>query len=132
MIGLDTNVLIRLFVDDPSNRAQVAVARRFVSQAKEPIRISLVVVVEAVWTLRRQFGVRKAGLLQFLNLLLDDRRFQIESRAAIEDALDAYGRSSLDYADCLIERTNEAAGVSRTYTFDRAACARRHFALLEA
>ena len=95
------------------------------------MRISLVVVVEAIWTLRRQFGVKKAGLLRFLNMILDNGRFQVENRVIVEDALEAYGRSRLDYADCLIEEANKAAGVRTTYTFDRTACSRRHFSLLD-
>jgi predicted nucleic-acid-binding protein len=130
MIGLDTNVLIRLFVDDP-NRGQVEAARRLARETTEPIRISVVVLIESIWTLRRHYGIKKAGLLRFLNMVLDNRAFSVENRVAIEDALETYNRTRLDYGDCLIEAVNRASGVRTTYTFDQTAATRRHFSLLE-
>lgn len=130
MIALDTNILIRVFVDDPTHPGQVAAARRLVASATVRIRISVVVLSEAVWTLRRRFKMPKAGVLEFLNRVLDHPRFDIESRSAVGTALEDYAAWHIDFADCLIAAMNIEAGASTTYTFDRDAAALKHYSRL--
>ncbi len=131
MIGFDTNVLIRVFVDDSRSPGQVAAARRLAASSNEKIRISIVVLVEAIWTLRRHFGVKRAGLIRFLQDVLDHPRFDVESRGAVEDAFEEYVGWKLDFADSLIKALNITAGVRTTFTFDQTATALTHFTLLE-
>lgn len=131
MIGIDTNVLLRIFVDD-QNRPQVEAARRLVSEpGGENIRIAIIVLAEAMWTLRRRYGVKKVGLLRFLVDLLDHPRFDVESRDAVEDALEDYRFWKVEFADCLIAALNKQAGARTTLTFDRHASARPPFSLLK-
>ena len=51
MIGLDTNVLLRLFVEDDARQSERA--RRYVGAATayEPCLINSVVIAEFAWTL---------------------------------------------------------------------------------
>ncbi len=130
MIALDTNILIRVFIDDPTHPGQVVAARRFVASATERIRISVIVLSEAVWTLDRRFRMRKAGLLEFLTRVLDHPRFDVESRSAVETALEEFVGWQIDFADGLIAAMNTEAGASTTYTFDEGATALKHFSRL--
>ena len=131
MIGIDTNVHIRLFVDDVE-RSQVRAARGLILASREDIRISIIVLVEAFWTLRRRFGLDRQGLIQFLDAMLSHPGFVIEARAAVEAAAKAYEESGLDFADGLIAASNAEAGASTTFTFDVAAARRGPFTLLTA
>jgi predicted nucleic-acid-binding protein len=55
MVAIDTNVLIRLLVDDPGAANQVRIARKTV-QAAEQVYIPQIVQVECVWVLQRVYG----------------------------------------------------------------------------
>ena len=56
MIGVDTNVLIQVFIDDDPD--QTTAARQLVAGAAPGgLLISIIVLVEFVWTLRAIFKV---------------------------------------------------------------------------
>ena len=131
MIGFDTNVLIRVFVDDTRSPRQVAAARHLAASSTERIRISIVVLVEAIWTLRRHCGMKRAGLIRFLQDVLDHPKFDVESRWAVEDAFEEYVNWKLDFADSLIKALNTRAGARTTFTFDQTATGLTHFTLIE-
>ena len=60
MIALDTNVLMRLMVQD--DEAQARVAERFVARARRertPMFIADVVLCEFVWMLMRRLGLSR-------------------------------------------------------------------------
>ena len=81
--------------------------------------MSIVVITEFTWVLRRRYkyGFEQVG--QALRLMLDSDDFSIENRDLIEWALANYTRSRTDFPDLLIARLNELAGAPRTVTFDR-------------
>jgi len=118
MIGVDTNILLRLFVPvEPQRDASIA----FFAQrsAADPAFVSIVVITEFTWVLRRRYkyGFEQVG--QALRLMLDSDDFSIENRDLIEWALANYTRSRIDFSDLLIARLNELAGAPRTVTFDQ-------------
>ena len=64
MLGLDTNVVIRLLVQD--DREQFERARRFIqreSSKGERVLISLLVLLEVEWVLRSRYAISKTGIL---------------------------------------------------------------------
>ena len=119
MIGLDSNVLVRyLAQDDPvqSARATRLIERRL--SEKEPGFISVIVLVELWWVLKRLYRATDAELRQTVQDLLDTRQFVLEQRGAVIQAvkrLDAAG----DIADSLIVESARAAGCERLVTFDK-------------
>jgi predicted nucleic-acid-binding protein len=131
MIGLDTNILVRVYADDPGNEAQVAAARAFLARSSEPVWLSLVVIMEAIWLLRRRFGADRAAITAFIRDLLDRDLFVIQERGSLEAALDSHVQRNLRFQDCLIEMLARRAGVTTTYTFDTDAARWAHFTLLD-
>ncbi len=117
MIGVDTNVIVRLLVPDEPQREEAA---RFFAQrsAADPAFVSLVVVVELVWVLNRHYGYQYDQLHKVIQWLLDSDDFVVEHRDRVEWALTNYTRSKIDLADLLIARTGDETGASRTATFD--------------
>jgi len=117
MIGVDTNVLVRLLVPGEPQREM---AEAFFSQrsAADPAFVSLVVVVELVWVLNRHYGYEFQQLQRAIQWLLDSDDFVVEHRDRVEWALTNYTRSRIDLPDLLIARAGEEAGASRTATFD--------------
>jgi len=131
MIGLDTNVLIRVFIDD--DPSQTAAARKLVSGASPgQLLISVVVLVEFVWTLRSAFRVERTMLAATLEGILTGSAFVVEDRADVEAALQRYKTSSVDFADCLIAVRNRRLGATRTVSFDQTAVGYALFDSLDA
>lgn len=122
MIGLDTNLLMRLVVQD--DRAQYAKVRALLdAQGQEPGRfyVNQVVLSESVWVLRSVYRYRKPDLLRFLNDVLGNASLVIEDEPEVESALYLYQQGAADFADCLIAAKNLAAGCEATITFDETA-----------
>lgn len=121
MIALDTNVLLRLLLDDDATQSRKA--RReveAVEAAGEQVMLNDIVLAEAVWTLRGKYDTGKQELLLVLRGLFDTASFAFESRPVLINALAMYENSAADFPDCLIAAKNAAAGCGHTATFDRA------------
>ena len=121
MIGIDTNVLLRLLLDD--DVAQGAkITNLFDSHVQAPgsARIADVVLAEAMWTLGSVYRQPKAALVRALQALLAQPAYAFEDRAAVKQALDAFAAGRAGFSDCLIVAKNAAAGCAFTATFDRA------------
>lgn len=122
VIGPDTNVLVRYLAQD--DRAQAARAVRLVERElteREPGYISLLVLVETCWVLKRLYGATPIELRATVRDLLDTRQFAVEQRTVIVLALARVGEGASDLADALIAQLALAAGCQRTLTFDRSA-----------
>ena len=133
MIGLDSNVLLRIFVDDtPIQHSQMARAL-LRSAGRSSVRICLIVLVETIWTMRRTFGFGREAITEFVIELLDRPEFEIENRGIVEAALEVFIQfRRVDFADCLIAASNASSGCHTTYTFDEAALALDQFTWLGA
>ncbi len=117
MIAIDTNVLVRYLVDD--DPIQSAQAVRFMENeltAEEPGFVSLVVIVEVAWVLRRAYHASAETVADIIRRLLDSRQVQVQDSDVVERAV----RLALeDFADALIHELGRAAACGRTVTFDR-------------
>jgi predicted nucleic-acid-binding protein len=119
MLGIDTNVLVRLLVADDA--AQTNRARQLVAKAlsrDEPVLISLLVLIETEWVLRSRYELDKPTTLTALRSLLEARDLTFEDEAAVEEALFYWKNSVCGFADCLISAHNRRLGCSATATFD--------------
>ena len=120
MIGLDTNVLLRYLIKDDEDQGERAA--RVIRQASvrgEPVFIGPVVLCEMVWVLESRYGFGKPEILRTLTAILEADGFDVANRNVLRAAVDDYRSHKSDFADCLIGRTNEAAGCRDTVTFDR-------------
>lgn len=120
MIGIDTNVLLRVLLDDDAAQG-ARIDALFGSHVQVPgsARIADVVLAEALWTLGSVYGQPKSALVGALGALLAQPAYAFEDRTAVQQALDGYTRGRAGFADCLIVAKNAAAGCTFTATFDR-------------
>ena len=118
MIGLDTNVLIRLFIED--DPAQCDRARRFVgvAAADEPCVVNPVVLSEFAWTLARRYKRDRPEVARLIAGVLSMDDLEIPFRRAAEDALLAYRAGKADFPDYLVAEINAEIGCASTATFD--------------
>ena len=124
MIGLDTNILARYYVEDDAD-AEVAkqheAARRLIDGG-EALMVSKTVLLELEWVMRGYYRIDPDRIALAFGHLLSLAQAQIEDRAAVEQALDHYG-DGLDFADCLHHASY--CGCDRMATFDDRRFARR-------
>ena len=103
MIGLDTNVLARYFVDeadaDRATAAQRQAARQLIESGQE-LFLPKTVALEFAWVLRGYYGFAVESVLQVFEQLLNHTCLSVEDRPDLEQAL-AGLRSGLDFADAL-------------------------------
>ena len=122
MLGIDTNVLVRLLVED--DKAQSRRARHLVDTAVaagESLFVSLLVLLETEWVLRSRYRIIKKDILEVFSRILDSVELAFEDEASIEEAVFRWRDSSADFADCLIGVRNQRLGCRATATFDAAA-----------
>ncbi len=119
MIGLDTNVLVRYVAqDDPKQSPQ---ATRLIESltADAPGYVSIVSVVELVWVLAGCYASTRNEICEVLETLLRTKEIIVAHADIVWKALRIFREGKADFADCLIERSANAAGCSHTATFDR-------------
>lgn len=121
MIAFDTNVLLRLLLNDEPRQARQAQALldRAVSRS-DPVLLPDIVLCELEWVLGAVYGVSKPEIVRTLRRLLDTRAFAFLDRGAVADALRDYEAGNGDFSDYLIGASAARAGASTTCTFDRA------------
>lgn len=130
MIGVDTNILLRLATnDDP---AQVASIKRWlaVHAQGELLYVNHVVLAEAIWTLKSVYRADRLKIAHFVDTLLGSAGFEVEDAAAVEDALKAYQGGNVDFPDCLIAAKNIGL-CDLTITYDKGAASLPQFTLLK-
>ena len=102
MIGLDTNVLARYYVDDKADveaQRQRLAARRLI-ESGQPLMVCKTVILELEWVLRGYYGFAQAEVASVIRHVLDMPQFTIEGRDTVEQALSNFG-AGLDFADAL-------------------------------
>jgi len=122
MIGLDTNILVRLLVeDDPIQTAQ---AKQFIESRctpESPGFINCVVLAELVWVLGSIYRFRRAEIAAAIERMLIGRDRIVEYHDDVRDAVAEYKAGGIDFTDAVIARVNLARGCEATATFDRKA-----------
>ncbi len=120
MIAVDTNVLVRLFVNDDA--AQAAKARAlFDAHADEDdsLWIADVVLTELVWALAGCYSRPRSDIVTVLRALAGNATVQLESAASIGDATALYERGPADFVDCLRAAKARARGCTALRSFDK-------------
>jgi len=117
-IGVDTNILVRLFVKDDAE--QFASVARLVRTLKEDdvFFINIIVLIETLWTLSRQYGYRKSQLLTLVQALLERRDLEIDQYEIVGNAINLSRLLGADISDALIGELNRLSACDRTLTFD--------------
>ncbi|MEO8683807.1 MAG: type II toxin-antitoxin system VapC family toxin [Devosia sp.] len=124
MIGVDTNVLVRFFVQDDTGQAEIA--QKFLSQrtASDPAFLSAVVVVELVWALKENYDCDRHQIHAVLALLANSANVSIEREDLIKAAIASAQAANADIADSIIAVLARDAGCAATMTFDKIAAKR--------
>ncbi len=133
MKGLDTNVLVRIVVNDDAR--QTALAKKLLereSSLEEPWFINRIVLCELVWVLETSYRFPRAMIADALEHIFLTAEFEVENADQALSALRGYREGRADFADALLGTTNRARGCETTLTFDRGASRLEQFEMLSA
>lgn len=124
MIGIDTNVLLRLWLDDdPAQGRRIDALLAEHGGAPGSVLVTDVVLAEAVWTLRSAFDQGRTAQLLALRSLLDEAAFAFEDREAVAQAVAWFEQDTMatncGFSDCLVVAKQARHGCDFTATFDR-------------
>jgi predicted nucleic-acid-binding protein len=119
VIGLDTNVLVRLVTrddDQQASKARLLLGRK----STERYFVNRVTIVELVWVLESAYGYASPMIAEAIDVLLDLDAVTVEDASVIRRAARLY-RSGAGFADALVAESNVDHSCRATLTFDRAA-----------
>lgn len=114
MIAFDTNMLVRLAVDDHPQQADLA--EKLLREHQ--VWISRTVLLEAEWVLRSRYQISAQRIHAFFQLMLTTENAELEDPDAITKALSWYAQGA-DFADALHLAVCEELEL---HTFDRGFC----------
>lgn len=117
-VGIDTNVQLRMVLNDDPVQRKLAVTFGQSLTVEHPGYISVIVLVELNWALASRYRQSKADILSTIRRLLRTRTLVIESHDAVVRALERASAAGVEFADALIAEHNLAQGCTRTVTFD--------------
>lgn len=102
MIALDTNVLARFYVDDPSDpeaAKQRPLAHQLLTKTAQ-VFVPLTVVLELEWVLRAFYGFAADDFVRVVTHLMGLSNVNVQDWSLVNDAL-AWHSQGLDFADAL-------------------------------
>ena len=124
MIGLDTNILARYYIDDKSDaqaQRQRIAARRLI-ESGQPLMACKTVILEFEWVMRGYYRFSQVEAVTVLRHLLALAHVTIEDRGTVEQAL-SHCDAGIDLADALHHASYRAC--ASMATFDDRKFARR-------
>lgn len=102
MIGVDTNILARYYVNDENDveaqKQQLAAKKLF--ESGQDLKVSKTVLLEFEWVLRGYYRFDVDEIISVLQHLLSQSHLYIEAREEVEQAI-AGLTDGLDFADAL-------------------------------
>jgi predicted nucleic-acid-binding protein len=120
MIGIDTNILLRLWLnDDPAQNDRIDSLLAEHGGTPASLLVTDVVLAEAIWTLRSAFTQDKAAQLIAVRSLLNEIAFAFEDREAVERAVALFEQSNCGFSDCLVVAKHAQHRCNFTATFDK-------------
>lgn len=114
MIAFDTNLLVRIAVNDDQQQAEVA-EQLLVSNE---VFVSRTVLLEAEWVLRSVYKLPRSDIADFFEQAMLTENFIMENALEVEQAL-AWYRLGADFADAIHLCI---CGGNTLHTFDAAFC----------
>jgi len=120
MIAVDTNVLVRVLVNDPGANEQCRLARNLINVHGD-VWISGIVLTETVWVLESVYKFSKEQIICVLEKMIRHPHVHLENVEKLNNILTVFSAGNAGFADCLI--LNEAQQRHFVlYTFEQVIC----------
>jgi len=117
VISVDTNVLVRILIDDPGAAEQMLAARSLL-ETYGILYVPQIVQVEVVWVLESAYHFDKLAIGTVLEHLQNHPQFHLQSPECFNVAVSLFRQHSADFSDCLI-LAESSRNQLRLATFDK-------------
>lgn len=117
MIAIDTNVLVRILVNDKDAEQQCRLARELIAK-QDGIWVCREVLIETLWVLQSKYQFKKEQVLLALNTLRRHPDILLENAEHLDINLALFTESNVGFADCCILHNAKKQSFV-LYTFDR-------------
>ena len=114
MIGVDTNLVVRVLTNDDPEQARRAAALL----SREQILVPTTVVLETAWVLRHAYGLDRDAIAGALRKLLGLPQVAAEAPDTLARALVWY-EQGVDFADALHLSVTQSKGADGFASFDQ-------------
>lgn len=101
MIVIDTNVLVRILVNDPKAEQQCYLARKLIGEHNS-VWICQIVLIETFWVLQSAYQFKKEQIALVLEKLRTHPAIVLENTENLEADLALFNINNVGFADCLI------------------------------
>jgi predicted nucleic-acid-binding protein len=118
VIGIDTNVLVRYFIEDDPAQSRLADSFFQSLSSAEPGWVSQATILEFVWVMKLVRRLDRKTIATMLGKLSMLDSIVVERVDVVDRALQRYRNGKAEFADCLIAAAGRAAGCNKTVTFD--------------
>lgn len=120
MIGLDTNLLVRLLVrDDERQAGRVVALLERCQESDTKCLVTTIALCELEWVLSSAYGVPRGEIATAVEAFLAEDLIEVESAQAVRRAVGQYRKGKGDLSDYLLGETSRALGAGTVYTLDR-------------
>jgi predicted nucleic-acid-binding protein len=116
---VDTNVLLRFFIEDDKRQAEAV--RHFFEKAfqdNQKLFVSDMVVAEIVWYFERREKLSQPVIATLLRFSLDDERLEFENRQRIKAAITFYEDHHVDFIDAYQAAIVQEKDLEAVISFD--------------
>jgi len=121
MIGLDTNLLVRILIRD--DEKQTELVRRLLERCHEDGERCLVTTIalcELEWVLTASYKVPRQEVAAAIEGFSTEELFVVEEAEMVREALTRYQAGKGDLSDYLLGARGRELGTATTFTFDKA------------
>ena len=119
MIGIDTNILVRAFLEDDKEQAEAAKKLMEAAARQNHLFISSYALLEFVWVLKVKKFTRKE-IYESIITLTDSPGITIGHREVVLSAAEKFSKGKADFGDYMIFSEGEKYGAKNLKTFDHA------------
>jgi predicted nucleic-acid-binding protein len=121
MIGIDTNVLVRYFIEDDPAQSRLTDSFFHSLSSADPGWVSQATILEFAWIMKSVRRLDRKTIATTMSRLTMLDSIVVEQADTVDEALQWYRNGKAEFADCLIAASGRAAGCSKTVTFDKIA-----------
>lgn len=119
MTTFDTNVVVRLVVEDDKDQSHIAEAAWRSALAGDGVFLPKVVLVETAWVLRSAYRFDSPTVAKTLRRLLEVEGVKVEDEVEVRQALTLFERGAADFSDYVILESARHGTALPVKTFDQ-------------
>ena len=121
MIGIDTNIIIRLLTRDDERQHDLARGLFSRASSRDPLGVNIVTLTETAWVLESRMKLQPEKARPLLAALVDSVEILLLSEVRMPDPFAMLESRHRGWTDVVVSAINRENGCDFTYTFDRRA-----------